>query len=84
MDAFDWLPRLKTSQRPTITVVAIASSIYSTPDEIESEIKKRVKMPKQTGLTYQKVFSRGGNVVSKGQKNKKMMDKIKKQQGRES
>ena len=38
----------------------------------------RFKMPPK------KVFPRGGNVVSKGQKNKKMMDKVKKQQGKKA
>ena len=31
-----------------------------------------------------KMFPRGGNVVSKGQKNKKIMDKVKKQQGKKA
>ena len=60
VDAFDWLPwpkifwarpeRLSLEHRASV-------NIYSVPDEIESEIKKRVKMPKQTGPSYQQSIS---------------------------
>ena len=57
---FDWMARPSFSLMPTMGLSLehrASVNIYLMPDEIESEIKQKVKMPKQTGPSYQQSIS---------------------------